>query len=262
MADISLGWSTDLDVLRASGSIVTHHDGHIVVRTPDNPGFHWGNFILVTDVDRASDPLRCVDLFRRSLPQARHLAIGLPGDPAPGWTTLDVVIECDDVLASEGPPNPVPLADGYTSRILDDEVDWEASVEAELAEHLRTGGLVDADFERYVRGRMRARARLSYSGQGAYFGAFQAGLLVADLGIVLTDTRARYQSVTTAFGHRRRGLASHLLAEAGRWASTGGAQSWVILAEPGSEARRLYARLGFQGVDQSFQAYSPTFFED
>ena len=262
MVDLSLGWRTDLDVLAASGSAVTLHGGHIVVTTPDNPGFHWGNFILVTDGDLASDPLRCVDLFRRSLPHARHLAIGLAQAPAPGWATLDVVIERDEVLASSAPPQSMPLVDGYTSRILDGEADWEACVQAELREQVRAGGVVDADFERYVRGRMRARARLSYSGQAAYFGAFHDSSLVADLGIVVIEDRARYQSVTTAFDHRRQGLASHLLAEAGQWAGLRGVQSWVILAEPDSAARRLYARLGFQPADESFQVYSATFFED
>ena len=43
----SLGLRTDLVLLRLGGSVVEHHDDHVVVRTPDNPTYWWGNFLLV-----------------------------------------------------------------------------------------------------------------------------------------------------------------------------------------------------------------------
>ena len=47
--DVPLSWHTDLAVLAASGSWVEEHADHLVVRTPANPSYHWGNFVLVTD---------------------------------------------------------------------------------------------------------------------------------------------------------------------------------------------------------------------
>ncbi|MCU0277429.1 MAG: GNAT family N-acetyltransferase [Candidatus Nanopelagicales bacterium] len=259
MADISLGWTTDLEVLRLGGSTISHRADHILVETPDNPGFHWGNFILVTDDRLAVDPQACVGVFRAALPQASHLAIGLPGEPAAGWESLDVILERDEVLTSPAPPPLRPPPRGYSVRQLRTQSDWDACAEAELAEFVRNGGSVDAEFERYVRGRMRARAVLTGTGRAAFFGAFDADGLAADLGIVLVEQGARYQSVSTAFGHRRRGLASHLLSVAGGWAADRGAQLWVILAEPGSDARRLYGALGFGVAGQSVQVYAPTY---
>ena len=43
----SLGFRTDLALLTASGSIVEDRGTHLVVRSPDNPSYFWGNFILL-----------------------------------------------------------------------------------------------------------------------------------------------------------------------------------------------------------------------
>ena len=58
-------WATDLTVLEASGSHVERHDDHLVVRTPRNPGYHWGNFVLVTDPSASDDAARWLARKRR-----------------------------------------------------------------------------------------------------------------------------------------------------------------------------------------------------
>ena len=50
----SLGWQTDLIFARFDGVVVPRAD-HLVVRTPDNPTFWWGNFLLYDQVPRAGD---------------------------------------------------------------------------------------------------------------------------------------------------------------------------------------------------------------
>ena len=42
----SLGYRTDLLLLELSGSVFHDAGEYVVVRTPDNPGFWWGNFLL------------------------------------------------------------------------------------------------------------------------------------------------------------------------------------------------------------------------
>jgi hypothetical protein len=43
----SLGFRTDLALLTASGSVVEDRGTHLVVRSPDNPSYFWGNFLLL-----------------------------------------------------------------------------------------------------------------------------------------------------------------------------------------------------------------------
>ena len=49
----SLGWRTDLIFPRFDG-VVTDRGDYLVVRTPSNPGFYWGNFLLL---DAPAGPL-------------------------------------------------------------------------------------------------------------------------------------------------------------------------------------------------------------
>ena len=57
------GWATDLAVLELSGSRIEEHADHLLVRTPDNPGYHWGHVLLVTDPDAVGDAQRWVAAF-------------------------------------------------------------------------------------------------------------------------------------------------------------------------------------------------------
>ena len=79
--------------------------------------------------------------------------------------------------------------------------------------------------------------------------------LVAELGIVNCGGSARYQSVGTDEGHRRRGLASHLLGVAARWAADTGCDRWVIVTEATNPAGAVYRRVGFEPDVGNAQAY-------
>jgi GNAT superfamily N-acetyltransferase len=79
--------------------------------------------------------------------------------------------------------------------------------------------------------------------------------LAASLGIVLCGTTARYQTVGTDEPHRRRGLASHLLGVAARWAADRGCDRWVIVTASTNPAGRIYRAVGFEPVPSTVQAY-------
>ena len=255
MDELPLGWRTDLEVLGQSGSTITAASDHILVETPDNPGFHSGQLILVTDPGLAADPGRCVTLFHDELPGADHVAIGLAvGPPADTWSGVGLAIETEEVLRCAKPPASPPLAAGYSARKLSSDSDWQCSLHAEIAEYERTGGR-DAGYQQFARQRTWTRRQMTEAGCAAFFGAFAGEELAADLGIVMCGATARYQSVATVFRHRRRGLASHLLGMAGAWTESEAADEWVIVVEPGSDARRVYVRAGMGPDSWSWQAY-------
>ncbi|MGY2875052.1 GNAT superfamily N-acetyltransferase [Marmoricola sp. URHA0025 HA25] len=248
--DLPLGWRTDLAVRRAGGSTVDELADHLVVRSPDNPAFHWGNFVLVTDPGAVDDADRWVSTFEKEFPGAEHRAIGLvaePGDDS-GWYQQGLVVEHEDVLGADRRPEPTPVPQGYLVRRLGTHEDWSQSTGLELDEYPG-----DAEFHHAA---TATRARMSERGVAAWFGAFHGDRLVAQLGIVdCGDAVARYQAVLTAADHRRHGLASHLLGEAAGWAADRRARSWVIVADADSPASRLYQGRGFGLAGRSSQAY-------
>ncbi len=256
MHRLPLGWATEVAVLEQSGSTVEDRGDHLVVRTPDIPTFHWGNCLLVTDPGAAGDAQRWVQAFQSAFPSATWVAIGLirmPGDVA-GWAEHGLELELNDVLATGTRPREAALAAGYAVRRLFGD-DWEQVVELDLAENDRTAEWEPASYEPFTRARMQSHRAMSERDIAAFFGAFADNVLVANLGVVRCATTARYQNVGTDARHRRRGLASHLLGVAARWAADHGCDRWVIVTEATNPAGRVYRKAGFELDTATVQAY-------
>lgn len=73
--------------------------------------------------------------------------------------------------------------------------------------------------------------------------------------IVRRGTTGRYQTVLTDANHRRRGLASHLLGVAARWAAAHGCDRWVIVTETTNAARSVYEHIGLEPRCTNVHAY-------
>lgn len=250
------GWATDVAILELTGSEVTDRGDHLVVRTPGNPDYHWGNCILVTDPTAVDDVDRWTSAFAAEFPEATWFAAGLPAMPhdAQAWADRGVEIEQLDVLTTTTRPATAPLADGYTVRQLAGD-DWERIAARDIAANMQTGEYDTEVHERFVHGKVTSRRELCERGLAAFFGAFAGDELVADLGIVQCGPFARFQDVGTDADHRRRGLASHLLGVAAAWAADQGCSTWVIVTESTNAAGRVYRRAGFTLDDAEFNAY-------
>ncbi|MFZ0325035.1 MAG: GNAT family N-acetyltransferase [Actinomycetes bacterium] len=254
MRELSPGWATDLSILEFSGSTLDEREGHLVVRTPSNPDYHWGNCLFVTDA--VDDADRWMGTFHETFPHAGWIAIGLIAMPEDrgAWTDQGVELELDEVLTTRTLPRQTPLHEDYTVRRIEGD-DWEQVVVREMLANKRRDEYEPESHERFVRARTDSRRSISDRGLAAFFGAFADDVLVADLGIVRCGTRARYQTVGTDEDHRRRGLASHLLGVAARWAAERGCDEWVILTETTNPAGRIYRSVGFQPDSGNAQAY-------
>jgi len=253
---LPVGWTTDVAVLEHGGSTVDDRGDHLVVRSPHNPYFHWGNFVLVTDVAAVDDARRWARVFSDAFPRADYVAIGLPVAPDPGpWQAAGITLGTNDVLSTTSLPMLRPLPEGYAVRPLAGDDDWEHVVVADLGENAESAHEDPVGFERFARARVATRRALAGRGVARYLGVFAAGTLAAELGIVVCGETARYQDVRTAPGHRRRGLAGHLLGAAARWAADAGCSRWVIVADAGGPAGRLYRSIGFVEDARTIEAY-------
>jgi GNAT superfamily N-acetyltransferase len=250
---LPLGWHTDLAVLRLEGSTIDERPDHLVVRTPASPLYYWGNFVLVTDPTRVDEPEHWLEVFETEHPDAAHRAIGLVAEPIDqgAWRALELELDRDDVLAADSCPEPTAVPGGYLVKQIADTIEWERSTGLRI-EEFAEGDAREAEHER---NRTRSRIAMSEQGHVAWFGAFHGDRLAAELGIVdCGQGVARCQSVVTAAEHRRRGLAGHLLGAAAQWAAERGAQRWVIVADAGGEASRLYQARGFRPAGSGARA--------
>jgi len=259
----SLGFRTDVALRAAEGSEVTDRGGYLVIRSPGNPGFWWGNFLLLRAWPREGDGW--LDRFAAEFPQAEHVAIGVDVTEAGGPEVGSAVPaefaalepETSTVLTSAGIQKPRHVNTEAEIRPLESDQDWRQSLELTLRCY---GEQSPGDFQQL---RSATRRRLTQGAQGvqgaqagraAWFGAFDGGRLVAQLGICdAGGGLARYQDVETDPAARRRGLAGTLVWHAGRFARAGlGASTLVIVADPAEGAIRIYRGCGFADAQTQF----------
>lgn len=253
----SLAYRTDLFFPAFDGQILDRGD-YLVVRTPSNPTFYWGNFLLFSHPPGAGDDLRWRELFAHEigvLPIVQHQVFGW--DSPEGETgliepflRLGFEANLDLVLTSTGLHPPPRPAASVTIRPLASDADWQAAIELQVT--CREPGHDEAGHRLFRIRSMDRYRRMSAAGRGDWYGAFFEGQLVADLGLFHQDGIARYQSVSTHPDFRRRGIASMLVYEAGRQAiARYSVHTLVIVAEPDSSASRLYGSVGFAPAERS-----------
>jgi len=241
----SLGYRTDLAILALEGSQVTDRGDHLVIRTPGNPDYWWGNFLLLRDLKPGSGS-GWMARFAAEFPDAQHMALGLDETDA---GTVDphelagMTMERNAVMTAtsvHAPPHPNTEA---VFRTLEGDDDWRQSFELAAAVHAgEPGG--DAGF---LTAQLAAKRALTEAGHGAWFGAFLDGTLVSQLGLITTrkTALARYQSVETHPAARRRGLAGTLVRHASATTLTGDTKTLVMVADPDDTAIRVYRSVGF-----------------
>ena len=253
---ISPGWKTDLSILEMSGSIIEDFGDHLVVRTPRNPNYHWGNCILVTAPESAADADKWIQRYNHVFPQNQWLSIGLPEMPTDSdeWIRHGATLTQFDVLSAATLPMQQPLETGYTARMFQEQ-DWKTLTERELAEALSEGGYKPEVIESFVLETNSSRKQMVDSGKAAWFGVFFDGEMVSNLGIVVCGETGRYQSVETNSNHRRKGLASHLLGLAASWSQEQGCRDWVLVTEETNDAGRVYRLAGFSSDVSVVNAY-------
>ena len=215
----SLVWTTDIDVL-AIDHTVTTGDGYLTVRSPSNPNFWYGNFLVFDDPPGDGDGQRWEALFEREFsdqPTTRHRTFcwdrtdGETGaaraEFAQRGYDLESVI---GLTAAPGALVPHPRANReVTIRPLDpalgaaDEPLWAAVIEIQVAgRDVRIGEPEHREFSRTRQNELRDLFR---AGRGGWYAAILPdGETVASCGIVATGDRGRFQAVETAAAHRRR----------------------------------------------------------
>jgi len=244
----SLGFRTDLMIRALEGSQLTDRGGYVVIRTPRNPDFWWGNFLLVPGPPAASEPERWLAAFGAEFPGAAHVTLGIDTTAAAGvdiaaYRAHGLAPELSAVMTAgslHAPPFPNEAA---TVRPLTSDEDWRQAAELRA---VLTAGMPGSEPE-FLAARVAAERALTRSGHGWWFGAFAGRKLAAQLGLITDGSGiARYQNVETHPDARRQGLAGTLVWRAGQHALADGARTLVIVADPQEGAIRVYRSVGFE----------------
>lgn len=250
----SLGFRTDLRLLEMTGSQIEDRGTHLVIRTPANPTYFWGNFLLLKQLPVPGGEREVIAAFHTEFPEAEHVSIGIDSvedETAKLKPFVDAGMEVDvgTVLTAGALKEPRPVAEGVVVRPLESDDDWEAR--ARLA-HLLWAKTEESTFMAFARGKNDQERALVANGVGQRFGAFVDDSLVSTAAVFVTHAGvARYQTVETHPDHRRQGLAAAVVHAAGEHALAAyRLEKLVIAADTDGDAIRLYRGLGFTDVER------------
>jgi len=257
MATVSLGYRTDLMLLGLQGSVIEQRAGYQVLRTPANPTFYWGNFLLLDGPPAPGTVSTWTSTFAREFPGAEHVAIGVDGTGGDAGDAAELAVaglqaDRSTVLtaaATTPPPRPNEVAQ---FRVLESDADWEAALDLQEAVH--SYGEPEG-WKGFNGRRLLAMRQMQAQGFGAWFGAFQAGRMVSGLGVFGDGSGVvRFQNVDTHPEHRNKGLAGTLVHKASRYAQQEmAARTQVIVADQTGTAIRIYRSVGFRDAETQVQ---------
>lgn len=247
----SLGYRTDLMIRTLEGSQVEDRGDYLVIRSPRNPTYWWGNFLLLPP-PVPGQAARWVATFAAEFPAAQHVALGIDvieisDVPIAEYVAAGLELQRSTVLVAQEltePPRPNRSA-AYRELAGDDDWRRAAGLRA-LVNAGEPGG--DPDF---IQARSATERALTEAGHGSWFGAFAGEELVAQLGLITDGSGvARYQNVETHPDWRRRGLAGSLVWHAGQHGVDElGATTLVIVADPLADAIKVYRSVGFADAE-------------
>jgi GNAT superfamily N-acetyltransferase len=243
-------------IFHRNGGVVSDRGDCVVVETPDNPTFYFGNLIHFsappTDDDVRRWPARFAEAFA-GRPEVRHVTLSWDGPigAAEAFVPLGYRLERSVVLSATAVHRPPKCDDGAEVRALATAADFEQALDNQV--EARDARFAKEPYTRYASGRMARWRGMAAAGLGAWHGAFLAGRLVADCGLFFDDAAGvgRFQAVSTHPDFRRRGLCGRLVWEVAR-AGLQRVPTLVMVADDEYHAARIYESVGFERAEVSF----------
>ena len=252
----SLGYRTDLIFHRFAGEVLDRGD-YLVIRSPRQQGFYWGNLLLFPAAPGAGDYERWEGLFReefRDLAGVRHMTFGWD-DPEGGDAVLEPFLaagfryEPGAVLSTSEARAPARGAwEELEVRPISGDEEWAEACRCQVA--CRDPELSEEAYQGFVARRMTGLRAMVEAGLGVWIGAFLEDRQVGNLGIFQHDGVGRFQTVCTHPGFRGRGVCSNLVYRTSLLAFEElGCQTLVIVSESGSQAERIYRSVGYHAEE-------------
>ena len=254
LPDHWIGLASDLEVAGPAVSVRAAGDC-IAVHLPERRDFNDLNALWPRSAPSASDLPVLLETWREQFEgtgvQARVLCWEESGAQDPEgspWAEGDRFGEFRlsrlEVLRCSRPAE-VPRNGGLEVRPVESDDDWRQVVEMNVHVH----GFDDearATFCRWMIGQRHRGA--CESGRAGWWAAWSDGRPVASAGLYRAASGpARFQEVVTHPDFRRRGACTTLMST---MLETCGPEGSLLIADCGSDAHRIYSRLGFEPVSR------------
>jgi ribosomal protein S18 acetylase RimI-like enzyme len=237
-------------IVRGGASTFEQRDGYAVVETPARRDFWFGNMLVLDAAPSPDEYAAWLSLCARTFAERgvrRYVVQWETAGSADDLTAValpNVELHRNVVLCYPGSSLSVP--DSFAIRALESDGDLAAACALDVAD----AEPAHADFVRWRFGLVAGDCR---AGRAHVFGAWEGERLTAFAGVYLTPDYARFSTPVTGRAFRRRGIFSALCARiVALAAERTPAARIVIVAEEGSDAERLYRKLGFEPAGRQY----------
>ncbi|MES2854654.1 MAG: GNAT family N-acetyltransferase [Bdellovibrionota bacterium] len=242
-----------------SEQIFTQFDGSIedrgnymVVRTPTNPTYFWGNLLIFDRPPRPGDFDTWTALFKKEFtdPRIYHVTIGWDSDTGEVGAVDEFVangyeLENMAAMIAKSVKKPPRYNEDLEMRILKSDEDWNEMIQVHTA--ASSDRLPRVAWENFYRKQSERYRKFEAVGMGHWYGGFLNGILVAGLGIYHRDGTGRYQNVSTHPDYQRRGVCGTLVYKSAMHAfQESNLEKLVMCADSGYHALRIYESVGFE----------------
>jgi GNAT superfamily N-acetyltransferase len=224
-------------------------DGYQVIRTESMPSYQMGNYLILDQPPNLAELdawlARCWQELG-DLPISKRLLVWETGAghtwPAKGQEPPREYQPLVVLGLDQPPAMPARAPEDIVFRPVAGDREWPLVPELSVA----TLDKEIPGYAEFVRWRYDQFRRSLADNAGQVWGAWHGDRLLASLGLFSAAAALRFQEVQTHPEHRRRGLCAalcihalrhHMAAEPGKPA--------IIVAEAGSQAERIYRRIGF-----------------
>lgn len=251
----SLAYRTDVFLAGINGEVIDR-DRYVVIRTPSNPDFWWGNFLL-----HREPPTPDVALadHARELPNPRSTLIawdrhdGEKGH-ADQFLPLGFVIDVSAILTARASDlvRPPRFNERVVVSPIETDADWAAARVCQINAFAprRSGSL--ADLETFIDHQHASFRSMQRRRLGRWWAARIDGETAGVLGLVrVDDSLGRFQLVGVDPRFGRAGVCSTLVHEVARRALVEeGLGTLVMAADASYYAAKVYESVGFRLTEE------------
>lgn len=250
----SLAFQTELIFHKFTG-IVFEYDDYVVVKTPTNPTYFWGNLVFFKNppLDNSLSQWKMLFNDHFATMNVNHMTFawdsikGESGEIQP-FIVDGFSLERSSVMVADNIVLPPKLNSELVVRPILTEEDWGAILENHVA--CRAEHFDEKPYRKFAARKISDYRLMIKKNKGLWMGAFLGNKLVGDLGLFVENGLGRFQNVGTHPDFRRQGVCSTLLYQTAIMAlQKMNVNKLVIVADPLYHAIKIYESVGFKTTE-------------
>lgn len=248
----SLGYQIDLAFPGFTGEIIDRGE-YLVIRTPNNPSYYWGNYILFSNPPGPDDFDRWREIFHQEIghnPAINHEAFGWD-DPSGALGHIEPFQNAGynlnqySIMTTTQVTRPTHFNPHVTVKPIETDSEWQLAAQC-VASHDKPTTQVNDRIQKM----MTTWQALAKNQKALWFGAYLNGEFAGGLGIYKVENTGVVDEVVTHPNFRRQGVGRTLVYQAAQHAREHlNLQKLLLAADNNSDPKRMYEQIGFKTVE-------------